>query len=341
MKSLEGKVAVVAGATRGAGRGIACMLGEAGATVYCTGRNSRARPNAEHPFAGRPETIEETAEMVSARGGRGIAARTDHLEEGQVTALFERVRREEGRLDVLVNDISEGEMHEWKPFWELSLDRGLRGLRRGVDTHIITTRHAAPLMVEQKGGLIVEIGDGDALHYRGNLFYDLVKITTSRLAYAWAEELRPHEVAAVAVTPGFMRTEVVLEHFGATEENWREAAEKSAAARGYGFAGSETPFFVGRAVAALAADPRVLEKSGGLYSSWGLSEEYGFTDVDGSRPHWWRYFSEHFPQMVNAAPNTSFRWKLERVPEQERPPAKKRRGKGGGNSRQQAVGSRQ
>ena len=312
MKSLEGKVAVVAGATRGAGRGIACMLGEAGAVVYCSGRNSVSRPNTEPPFAGRPETIEETAEMVSARGGVGVAARTDHLDERQVEALFKRVRKEQGRLDVLVNDISEGEMYEWKPFWKLSVERGLNALRRGVHTHVITTRHAAPLMVRRKSGLIVEVGDGDALYYRGNLFYDLVKVSTSRLAYAFAEELRPHKVAAVAVTPGFMRTEVVLEHFGATEANWREAAEKNPKGRGMGFAGSESPYFVGRAVAALASDPEVLEKSGGLYSSWGLAEEYGFDDLDGTRPHWWRYFSEHFPRMVNAKPKTGLKWKIEK-----------------------------
>jgi NAD(P)-dependent dehydrogenase (short-subunit alcohol dehydrogenase family) len=313
MKTLEGRVAVVAGATRGAGRGIACMLGEAGATVYCTGRNSRGRPNAEPPFAGRPETIEETAEMVSARGGRGVPVRCDHLEAAQVEALFRRVEDEQGRLDVLVNDISEGETYDWKPFWKLAPDKGLRGLRRGVDTHVITTLYAAPLMVRRKGGLVVEVGDGDALYYRGNLFYDLVKTSVARLAYAWAEELRPHGVAAVYVTPGFMRTEVVLEHFGATEENWREVAAKSSKARGMGFAGSESPFFVGRAVAALAADPDVMEKSGGLYSSWGLAEEYGFTDVNGERPHWWSFFSDNFPQMVNAKPNTGLRWRLERV----------------------------
>jgi len=187
MGALEGKVAVVAGATRGAGRGIACMLGEAGAVVYCSGRNSREQPNTEGHFAGWPETIEETAEMVSARGGVGVAARTDHSDERQVEALFKRVEKERGRLDVLVNDISEGVMHEWKPFWKLSLEQGLRALHDAVDTHIITTRHAAPLMVKRKGGLIVEIGDGDALYYRGNLFYDLVKITTSRLAYAFAD----------------------------------------------------------------------------------------------------------------------------------------------------------
>jgi NAD(P)-dependent dehydrogenase (short-subunit alcohol dehydrogenase family) len=288
------------------------MLGEAGAIVYCSGRNSRDRPNTEGHFAGRPETIEETAEMVSARGGLGLPARTDHSDERQVEALFERVGRERGRLDILVNDISEGVEHEWKPFWELSLERSLRALRQGIDTHIITTRHAAPLMVKQKSGLVVEVGDGDALYYRGNLFYDLVKVTAARLAYAWAEELRPHGVASVYVTPGFMRTEVVLEHFGATEENWREVAGASAKARGMGFAGSESPCFVGRAVAALAADPKVIEKSGGLYSSWGLAEEYGFDDLDGTRPHWWRFFTEHFPQMTNAGPKTGLRWKIEK-----------------------------
>jgi NAD(P)-dependent dehydrogenase (short-subunit alcohol dehydrogenase family) len=311
MKTLAGKVAVVAGATRGAGRGIACMLGEAGATVYCTGRSTRAHPHTTGYFAGRPETIDETAEMVSARGGVGIAVRTDHLDEAQVEALFARVGKEQKRLDVLVNDISESEEHEWKPFWKLSLDKGLRMMRQGIHSHIITTRHAAPLMVKQKSGLIVEVGDGDALYYRGNLFYDLVKINVTRLAYAWAEELHPHGVASLTVTPGFMRTEMVLERMGATEENWREVAEKNSRARGFGLAGSETPFFVGRAIAALASDPDVLTKSGGLYSSWGLSEEYGFDDIDGTRPHWWRYASEHFPGMVNASPRTGLRWKLE------------------------------
>ena len=312
MKSLEGKVAVVAGATRGAGRGIACMLGEAGAVVYCTGRSTREQPNMTGAFAGRSENIDETAEMVSARGGVGIAARTDHSDESQVEALFKRVAKEQGRLDVLVNDISEGEQHEWKPFWKLSVEKGLRAMRQAIDTHIITTRHAAPLLVKQKSGLVVEVGDGDALYYRGNLFYDLVKVNVARLAYTWAEELRPHNVAVVYVTPGFMRTELALERLKATEENWREVAEKSKQARGFGFAGSESPYFVGRAVAALAADLKIWEKSGGLYGSWTLAEEYGFDDLDGTRPHWWRYFSENFPQMVNAKPNTGFRWKIER-----------------------------
>src|SRR5215208_4120878 len=259
MKSLEGKVAVVAGATRGAGRGIACMLGEAGATVYCTGRSVRGRPNTTGYFAGRPEHIDETAEMVTARGGVGIAVQVDHLEERQVAALFERVAGEQrGRLDVLVNDISEGVAHDWKPFWEVSLEKGFRALRQGVHSHVIAARYAAPLMVARRRGLIVEVGDGDTSGYRGTLFYDLVKVAVSRLAYAMAEELRPRGVAALALTPGFMRTETILEHFGVTEATWRGAGAKDPT-----FLHSETPYFVGRAVAALAADPNVLRKSGG------------------------------------------------------------------------------
>jgi NAD(P)-dependent dehydrogenase (short-subunit alcohol dehydrogenase family) len=308
MKKLEGKVAVVAGATRGAGRGIACMLGEAGATVYCTGRSVRGSPPTSGVYAGRPETIEETAEMVTARGGAGIAVRTDHLVEEQVAALFERVRREQGRLDVLVNDISEGEIHDWKPFWKLSLEKGLRALRQGVHSHIITNRHGAPLLVEGRRGLIVEVGDGDSLVYRGNLFYDLVKVTVARLAYAMAEELYPHGVAAVAVTPGYLRTEYALDHIGVTEANWREGAKKDP-----DFLASETPFYVGRAVAALAADPRVLDRSGGVYSSWGLAREYGFTDIDGSQPDLEKHFGAHYGQSPLGPPRTQFRWSLSRV----------------------------
>jgi len=305
MPPLEGKVAVVAGATRGAGRGIACMLGEAGATVYCTGRSVRGKPNMTGYFAGRPESIDETAEMVTARGGTGIPAQVDHLVEDQVAALFERVRREQGRLDVLVNDISEGDVHEWKPFWQLSLDRAFAMFRNGVHSHILTSRHAAPLMIERRRGLIVEIGDGDTLAYRGNLFYDLVKITVSRFAYAMAEELHKHGVTALALTPGFMRTETMLEHFGVTEVNWRDGAKKDP-----NFLHSETPFFVGRAVAALAADPNVLAKSGGLYSSWGLAREYGFTDVDGSQPD----LTERLGEFPAGSPRTGFKWAISRLP---------------------------
>lgn len=322
MKSLKGKVAIVAGATRGAGRGIACMLGEAGAIVYCTGRSVRGEPPATGVHAGRLETIEETAEMVTARGGVGIEMRVDHTDAAQVRALVERVRKEQGQLDVLVNVLGGDTPAEWQPFWKLSLEKGLRWLRQEVDSHIITNISAAPLMVERKRGLIVEITDGDGIGYRGSLFYDLVKHSTIRLAYAMAEELHKHRVAALAVTPGFMRTEWMLDHFGATEENWREVAEKNPEAKRFGFIASETPCFVGRAVAALAADPRVLEKSGGVYGSWTLSDEYGFEDVDGNHPHMGRYFEEHFKAFFEAPTKTGIRWKIEHEP---RPVQAKRR----------------
>ena len=301
MKPLEGKVAVVAGATRGAGRGIACMLGEAGATVYCTGRSTRSKsvlvkpdPEAAFELARRPETIEETAEMVTGYGGLGIPVQVDHTDEGQVKALFEKVRAERGKLDILVNDVWGGdELSEWgKPFWELSIQKGLLMQQRGVHTHIITSHYAAPLMVEQGGqspGLIVEITDGDKATYRGNLFYDLVKASVIRLAYAMSEELRPHNVTALAVTPGFLRSEAMLDHFGVTEANWQEGAKKDPH-----FIASETPYYVGRAVAALAADPNVSQKSGNAFSSWDLALEYGFKDIDGRQPNWGKYYEEHF-----------------------------------------------
>jgi NAD(P)-dependent dehydrogenase (short-subunit alcohol dehydrogenase family) len=299
---LAGRVAVVAGATRGAGRGIACMLGAAGATVYCTGRTTAQHP-ATGVYSGRPETIEETAAMVTARGGRGIAVRVDHLVPSEVEALFARVRADHLRLDVLVNDISEGELHDWKPFWKVSLDKGFRALERGVRSHIITSHFAAPLMIEQRRGLIVEIGDGDTLGYRGTLFYDLVKINVSRLAYAMAEELAPHGISVVAVSPGFMRTEMMLEHFGVTEANWRDGAKKDP-----NFIASESPFFVGRAVAALAADPQVQQKSGGLYGSWELAKEYGVTDVDGSQPD--ISAQVDFDAMFAGMAKTRFQWRI-------------------------------
>ena len=238
---------------------------------------------------GRTETLEETAELVTAEGGRGIAVRTDHTIEAEVEELFARVRSESGRLDVLVNDIWGGDpLTEWgTPFWELSIPQGRTLLQRAVHTHIITSRHGAPLMVEQGSGLIVEVTDGDTLGYRGNLFYDLAKNAVIRLAYAMAADLHAHRVTALALTPGFLRSEAVLDHFGVTEENWRDAIGKDPY-----FAESETPAFVGRAVAALAADPDVGEKSGGLFSSWDLAraKEYGFTDVDGRQPHWGSFF---------------------------------------------------
>ncbi|WP_420449536.1 SDR family oxidoreductase [Candidatus Palauibacter sp.] len=282
-RSLRDRVAVVAGATRGAGRGIARMLGAAGATVYCPGRSVRGRP----ATPGRPETVEETAELVGAEGGQGIAVRTDHTVESEVERLFARVRAEAGRLDILVNDIWGGDaLTEWgKPFWELSITKGQQMLERAVHTHIITSRHGTPLMVERNAGLIVEVTDGDTFGYRGNLFYDLAKNAVIRLAYAMASDLHAHNVTALAVTPGFLRSEAVLDHFGVTEANWRDAVE----ADEY-FAESETPCYVGRAIAALAADPNVAEKSGGLFSSWSLAKEYGFTDVDGRQPDWGTFF---------------------------------------------------
>ena len=302
-KPLKGKVAVVAGATSGAGRGIACMLGEAGATVYCSGRSTRQHPTTAGYYAGRPETIDETAEMVTSYGGRGIPIRTDHLEPKQVERLIARVRSEQGRLDILVNDISEGEVHEWKPFWKTSLDKGFRMLRNALHSHIVTSHCAAPLMIETGGGLIVEIGDGDTLDYRGTLFYDLIKISVSRFAFAMAEDLYKHKIAAVAVTPGFMRTEAMLDHFGVTESNWREGARKDP-----NFLASETPFFTGRAVAALAADPKVLKKSGGLYSSGNLAKEYGFTDLDGSQPDIGKHFN--FDELWQKSTKTNLRWTI-------------------------------
>jgi NAD(P)-dependent dehydrogenase (short-subunit alcohol dehydrogenase family) len=283
---LVGKVAVVAGATRGAGRGIACMLGEAGATVYCTGRSVRG-----HPAGGRPETIDETAEHVTARGGTGIAVRTDHTDAGEVEALFARIQQEQGRLDVLVNDVWGGdELTEFGvPFWGLSIDKGLLMLQRAVFAHVITSRYGAPLLMDTGAGLIVEITDGDSYTYRGNIFYDLAKTSAIRLAFAMARELRRTKVTAVALTPGFLRSEAMLERFGVTEATWREAAKKDP-----NFIASETPAFVGRAVVALATDPNVALKSGRVFSSWGLSDEYGFTDIDGARPHWGRHAASTF-----------------------------------------------
>jgi NAD(P)-dependent dehydrogenase (short-subunit alcohol dehydrogenase family) len=325
MKSLKGKVAVVAGATRGAGRGIARMLGEAGATVYCTGRSSRTQPNTSgHHYAGRPETIEETAEMVSAAGGVGIAVRVDHTEEEEVARLFKRVKREQRRLDVLVNILTGKPVTQWKPFWKLDVEQGRAMLDAWLWPHITTCRHAAPLMVEQGSGLIVEIVEQDTVGHHGQFYFDLFEVFLKRIAYSLAEELAPHGVSALAITPGFMRTEAIMEGFGATEENWREVAETNPKARGYGFAGSETPCFVGRAVAALASDADVARKSGGLYSSWGLSEEYGFTDVDGSRPNMGAYMAEHFPHIFRAKPNIGFQWTLTRLSEAERKRPKKK-----------------
>jgi NAD(P)-dependent dehydrogenase (short-subunit alcohol dehydrogenase family) len=287
---LEGKVALVAGATRGAGRGIAVALGEAGATVYCTGRSTRAR-RSEY---GRAETIEETAELVTEAGGTGVAFAVDHLERDQVEALVARIEAEHGRLDVLVNDIWGAEqLFEWEtPVWEHDLDKGLRLLRLAIDTHLITSHFALPLLIRRPGGLVVEVTDGtreyNDTNYRVSMFYDLAKTALLRLAFAQGKELAPHGGTAVALTPGWLRSEMMLEIYGVTEANWRDGA----AVNPHFAQISESPRFVGRAVVALAADPDRAQRNGGSFSSGELAREYGFTDVDGSRPDCWRYMVE-------------------------------------------------
>lgn len=305
MKQLEGRIALVAGAARGAGRGIAEMLGEAGATVLCTGRSSRdgAGPS------GRPETIEETAERVNARGGVGIAVRVDHADDDQLAALFARVRAEHGRLDLLVNVLGgKTPVTQWGSFWTHPLETGRAMVDEWVWPHLLTMRHAAALMAEQRSGLIVQITEGDFLCYRANLFYDLARIAGIRLVYGAAEELAGRGVAVVALAPGYLRTEAMLDHFGVTEATWREAG-----AQDPNFLHSESPCFVGRAVAALAADPGVAAKSGGLFSSWALAAEYGFDDVDGSRPDWGRHFADTFGgEVPGGPPKTGMEWRIVR-----------------------------
>ena len=289
MKPLNGKVALVAGATRGAGRGIAIELGSAGATVYCTGRSTRA----ERSEMNRPETIEETAEMVQQAGGEGIAIQVDHLDHAQVEALVARIEREQGRLDVLVNDIWGGDfLTQWNvPVWEHSIEAGLRILRLAIDTHIITSHFALPLLIKNPSGLIVEMTDGtaeyNAAKYRLSMFYDLAKTSVVRIAWALAQELRPHNCTAVALTPGWLRSEQMLDNYGVTEANWRDAVAKQPH-----FIITETPRYVGRAVAQLAADANVNRWSGQSLSSGQLAKVYGFTDLDGSQPDAWRYVVE-------------------------------------------------
>ena len=276
---LKGKVAVVAGATRGAGRGIACMLGEAGATVYCTGRSLRGQPSDKN----RSETIEETAEMVNARGGVGIYVRVDHTDGEQVRQLFERVKLEQnGHLDILVNDLTGDGNMEFKPFLEHSLEKGLKVLENGSLSHLITSYYGIPLMIENGGGLVVEMTDGISNELRDfNFYYDLEKATNIRMAQSLAAQLRPHKVTVVSLTPGFLRSEEMLDHFGVTEQNWRDAI-----AHDKYFAYSETPFYVGKAVVALACDKKVMQKTGQALVSGKLAREYGFTDVDGTQPVW-------------------------------------------------------
>lgn len=287
MQRLTGKVALVAGATRGAGRGIATALGEQGATVYCTGRSVEGSPG----MKGRGETIHQTAEIVTRRGGKGIAIRCDHTDPAQVERLFEQI----GELDILVNDIWGGdELTEWgKKLWETRLEDGLMMIDRAIKTHIITSYYGLPRI--RSKGLVVEITDGDAYFYRGHFFYDLVKTTIIRMAFSLSQELKGRDVTAVAVTPGFLRSEWMLDQFGVTEANWRDAAQKVKE-----FIASETPLFVGRGIAAMAADPHVSKKNGRVVASWDLGEEYAIDDADGSRPHFIRWLRVNEPAMAAA-----------------------------------------
>ena len=298
--ALRGRVAVVAGATRGAGRGIAAALGEAGATVVCTGRSTRTYRSEYN----RPETIEETAELVTRLGGIGIAVPVDHLDPAQVGALADRIRKEHGAIDVLVNDIWGGELlkggpAQWNtPIWKHDLDGGLRILRLAIETHLVTSHHLLPLLIGKPGGLLIEVTDGtadyNAARYRISVFYDLAKVAVNRLAFSQGHELAQHGATAVAITPGWLRSEMMLDNFGVSEENWLDAVEPRAGAprAPADFALSESPRYVGRAVAALAADPARARWNQQSVSSGRLAREYGFTDVDGTRPDIWRYIEE-------------------------------------------------
>ncbi|HEY2706558.1 MAG TPA: SDR family oxidoreductase [Caulobacteraceae bacterium] len=288
---LEGQVALVAGATRAAGRGIAVELAAAGAKVYCTGRSVRGAP----ATPGRPETIEETAELIEAAGGKAVALRVDHTVEAEVEALAARIKADEGRLDVLVNDVWGGdELVDWEAtFWRQDMGPVRALIDQAILSHWITARHLAPMMVEANRGLIVEVTDGETAGYRGQMLYDFVKASVNRMAYAMAWDLAATRVTALAVSPGFLRSEAMLDRFGMTEANWRETASGD-------FALSESPRFIGRAIAALAADPKVGDKAGGAYFAADLADEYGFTDVDGSKPHFWRNIDAALAKAVAA-----------------------------------------
>jgi NAD(P)-dependent dehydrogenase (short-subunit alcohol dehydrogenase family) len=304
-KALQGKIALVAGATRGAGRGIAIALGEAGATVYCTGRSSRKNAKARRAVKpGVSETIEETAELVTAAGGSGIALRVDHTIPAEVKKLVAQIKQQHKHLDILVNDIWGGDaLTEFgKPFWKVNLENGLHMLKQAIHSHIITSHYAAPLMLGRSDAIIFEITDGDAFYYRGNIFYDLVKISVIRLAFAMSRELRKRDIASIALTPGFLRSERVLAHFGVTEANWKDAGKRKNANVNskdqndapQDFMVSESPRYIGRAVVALATDRDVMKKSGRVFSSWGLAREYGFTDLDGNQPDWGAHAREKY-----------------------------------------------
>ena len=307
MTKLDGQVALVAGATRGAGRGIARALGEAGATVYCTGRSVRGNPS---PYE-RPETIDDTADMIRAAGGTAFAVRVDHTVEAEVGALIARIDREHGRLDVLADGVA-GEdplLKQWGPFWEARLEHGEAAFRQCILSHMITAKHAAPLMIRAKRGLIVEVTEGDTLSAGGNPLAQLVKLAMKGLALKMAGDLVPHGVTAVAIVPGFLRSEAMLERHGVTEDSWRDAGKDDP-----NFLASETPLFVGRAVAALAGDPHVLARTGQLLSSWELARAYGFTDQDGSRPDWgahridWSVLPASFVEMFATGARLQAAW---------------------------------
>jgi NAD(P)-dependent dehydrogenase (short-subunit alcohol dehydrogenase family) len=311
-ESLRGRIAVVAGATRGAGRGIAAALGEAGATVICTGRSTRAPGPSRSDYV-RPETIEETAELVTRLGGTGIAKVVDHLDSAEVKRLADELHRTYGHIDVLVNNIWGAEVlkggpREWNtPVWKHDLERGLRILRLAIDTHLITSHHLLPLVIARPGGLLVEVTDGtfdyNASHYRLSTFYDLAKISVNRLAFSQGHELKKYGGTAVSITPGWLRSEMMLDNYGVSEQRWRDALAPTASPQAPpGFAVSESPRFVGRAVAALAADPERHRWNQLSLTSAQLALTYGFTDVDASQPNVWKY-TEDVEAGVNADPD--------------------------------------
>ena len=289
--ALRGRIAVVAGATRGAGRGIAAALGEAGATVICSGRSSRNR--LLQSDYDRAESIEETAELVTSLGGKGIPAVVDHLDPNQVMRLADEIRDAHGHIDILVNDISGAEQLkggplEWnRPIWQLDLEKGLRLLRLAIDTHLITSYYLLPLLIDRPGGILVEVTDGtadyNASRYRISVFYDLAKVAVNRLAFSQGHELAPYRATTVAITPGWLRSEMMLENYKVTEDDCARAAAPP------GFAVSESPRYVGRAVVAIATDPGRERWNQRSVTSAQVAAEYGFTDIDGSRPDVWRY----------------------------------------------------
>lgn len=286
MESLIGRVAIVAGGTRGAGRAISVKLGEAGATVYVTGRTTS---KSQSPM-GRKETIEETADMVTKAGGKGIPVKVDHMIESEVIQLFDRVKKESGRLDILVNDIWGGDpLTEWgKPFGEHSLSKGLLMQKQAVESHIVTAHYSIPLFKESNGGLIIEVTDGTDYKPRGSFYYSMAKISAIHIAQAMAEDLKGDNITSIAVTPGYLRSEAMLEAYGVTEKNWKEGAKVDPH-----FIASESPYYIGEAIKCLALDPHIADKTGGIFSTWELSEIYDFKDIDGTQPHWGNYFKDN------------------------------------------------